>query len=104
MGKVMKRFIYDDTSAGEGNHNAMHHKSLYEFEYPDGTTGKLAAHIIAENMLLQVYYEGHHYQVLTKVTNRKKDDSDIFKVDGFIKSSSGNLHGKRTTRGWKLFV
>ena len=34
----------------------------------------------------------------------RKDDSDISKLDGFIKSISGNLPRKRMTRGWKLLV
>ena len=52
----------------------------------------------------QVDSEGHHYQVLIRVTYHKKYDNAIAKVDGFIKSSSGNLHQKRTTRGWKILV
>ena len=55
-------------------------------------------------MVSQVDSEVHHYQVLTEVNNNKKDDSAKAKVDGFIKSSSGNLHWKRTNRGWKLLV
>ena len=55
-------------------------------------------------MLSQVDSEGHHYQVLTEVTDHKKDDINIDKVYGFIKSSGGNLHRKRTTCGWKLLV
>ena len=46
---------------GEGNYNAMHDKSLYKVEYPDGTTEQLVANIIAENMMSQVDSEGHHY-------------------------------------------
>ena len=65
---------------------------------------QLAANIIAENMISQVDYEGHHYQVLTEVTDHKNDDSATAKVDGFIKSSNGNLHWKRMTYGWKLLV
>ena len=48
MGKVRKRGRYYDTSKVEVNYNAMHDKSLYEVEYPDGTTEKLAANILAE--------------------------------------------------------
>ena len=102
--RVSKRVRYDDTSTGEGNYNAVHDKSLREVEYPDGIMEQLAANIIAENMISQVDSEGHHYQVLTEVTDNKKDDSPINKVDGFINSSSGNLHWKRTTPGWKLLV
>ena len=66
------------------NYNAMHEKYWCEVEYTDGTTEPLAANIIAENIMSQVDSEGHHYQVLTKVTDHNKDDSDIDKVDGFI--------------------
>ena len=40
------------------------------------------------------------------MTDHKKGDSDIAKVNGFIKSSSGNLHRNRTrtTHGWKILV
>ena len=55
-------------------------------------------------MLSQVDSEGRHYQVLTEVTDNRKDDSAIVKADGFIKSSSGNLHQKRRTYKWKLLV
>ena len=99
MGEFRKRVRYDDTSAGKVNYNFMHDKSLYEVEYPDGTTEQLSDNIIAENMMSQVDYEGHPYQVMTKVTDHNKYDSTIYKVYGFIKSSSGNLHRKRETRG-----
>ena len=99
MGKVSKRVRYDETVTGEGTDNAMHDKSSYEVEYPDGTTEQLAANTIAKNMMSQVDSEGHNYQVLTKVTDHKKDDSAIAKVYGFIKSSSKNLHRNRKTRG-----
>ena len=52
----------------------------------------------------QVDSEVHHYQVLNEVTYHKKGDSAIANMDGFINSSSGNLHRKRTTSGWKILV
>ena len=55
-------------------------------------------------MLSQAVSEVHHYQVLTEVTDHKKDDSSIATVDIFIKSSSGNLHRNSMTRRWKLLV
>ena len=82
----------------------MHYKYLYEVEHPEGTTEKLADNIIAENMMSQVDSEGHHYKVLTEVTDNKKNDSSISNVDCFINSSSGNIHRKRTTLVWKLLV
>ena len=75
----------------------MHDKSVYEVDYCDGTTEKLADNIIAENMLSQVDSEGHYYQVFTEVTDHKLYDSAITKVHGFIKYINGNLHRKRMT-------
>ena len=54
MGEFGKCVIYDDTSTGEGNYNAMNDKSLYEVEYPDVTMEQLADNIIAENMMSQI--------------------------------------------------
>ena len=104
MGRVRKHVIYNDTGTGKCNYSAMPDNYFYEVEYPDGTTEQMADNIIAANMLSQVCSEGHHYQVLTEVTDNKEYDSVITKVDGFIKSSSGNLHQKRTTHGWKLLL
>ena len=93
MGKVRKRVRCDDTSTGEGNYNAMHEKSLYEVEYYDGTTEKLEDNIIAENILSQVDSEGHHYQVLTEVTDHKNDYSAINKVDVLSSKVVGTYNG-----------
>ena len=72
MAKDRKRVRYDDTSTGKVNYNIRHYKYLYEVEYPDGTMEQLAANIIAENIILQVDSEGHHYQVLMEVTDQKE--------------------------------
>ena len=48
-------------------------------------------------MMSQVDSEGHNYQVLTEVTDHKNYDSDIARVDVFIKLSSKNLHLERKT-------
>ena len=104
MGKVRKHVRYDNTGTGKGNYNTMHDNYLYKLEYPCGMAEKLAANIIAKNMISQVDSEGHQYQLLNEVTVHKKDDSAISKVDGFIKSRSGNIHRKRKTCGWKILL
>ena len=78
----------------------MHKNYVYEVNYLDGTTEKLTANIMDENMLSQVDSEGLQYQVLTGVTRHKRVGSAITKVDGFIKYINGDLNQKRTTRGW----
>ena len=68
---------------------------MHEVEYPDGTTEQLSDNIIDENMMSKVDSEGNHYQVMTEVTDQKKYDNAISKLDGFIKSIIWNLHWKR---------
>ena len=82
----------------------MYVKSSYEVDYPDGTTYKLKATIIAQNMISQVDFGGHYYQVQTEITGHNRDNDTIRKVNGFIKFSNGNLHKKCMTHGWKLLV
>ena len=65
----MEYFGYDYTSTGQGNYNATHDKSVYGVEYTDGKMEQLEANIISENMISQVDSEGHHYQLLTEVTD-----------------------------------
>ena len=48
MGKVRKRIKYDEINTGESYYNAMHNKSVYEVEYPDGAMEILTANIISE--------------------------------------------------------
>ena len=102
--EAMIRNRYYDKITGVGNYNAMHENSLYEVKFPDLTTEQLVDNIIAENILSQVDHECNIYKVLTEVADNKNYDCDIAKLDGFIKSSSGNLQWNRKTRGWKLLV
>ena len=55
-------------------------------------------------MLSQVDSEGHHYQVLTEVTDHKRYNSAITKVDGFNKSSNGNIYQRRKTHDWNILI
>ena len=51
----------------------MHDICVRKFNYPDGTTEQLIANMIAENVLSQVDPEGHHYQVMTEVTEHNRE-------------------------------
>lgn len=105
MARVTKR-IKDDNGEpiGTQTSNPLTNHSLYEVTYPDGHTAELEYNIIAENLLSQVDSEGRHYQVLSEISDHQSDASAIKRKDGFIRSKNGNLHAKKTTRGWKLEV
>ena len=60
--------------------------------------------VIDENMLPQIDSWEHHYDVLKEIRDYSADVIALNRSDGFIRSHGGNLHNKKTTRGWKLEV
>lgn len=55
-------------------------------------------------MFSQVDSEGHHYQLLSEITNHRKDATAIPKSEGFYMRRGGNKVAKKTIRGWELLV
>ena len=55
-------------------------------------------------MLSQVESKLHNYQVINKISDHSTDGSSLKRMNGFIRSRGGNLHPKKTNRGWKLEV
>ena len=76
--------------------------SLYEVSFTDGQTEELTSNVITENMISHVDSEGHHYQVIKDISDHSADGSALKRSNIFIRSRNGNLHAKKTTRGWKL--
>ena len=105
MAKVVKRIKDNNgTPVGTSHENIFNNHSLYEVKYPDGETAELEYNVIAENMMSQIDSEGHHYQVISEISDHAFDNSAIKKCNGFIRGKNGNLHPKITTRGCKLEV
>jgi ribosomal protein L31E len=101
MARVIRQLV--DRDMGNGTNPLLDH-SLYEIEFCDGTTDRVTANFIAENILSQVDSEGYHYQIMSEIVDHRKLRSAIPISDGFILSRSGNKVPKKTTRGWELLV
>ena len=97
-------FVKDNKGNPRGVENPVlfAYHSLYEVSFPNVRTEELTENMIYENMLSQVYSEGHHYQVLTEISDHSAYGSALRSSYGFIRSRGGKLHAKKTTRGWKL--
>ena len=106
MAKVTKRLRDNDgkTVTTARAQNPLHDSSIYEVEYPDGTTEQLTANIIAENMMSQIDSEGNQFLLLNEIQDHRKDGRAVSRANGFILSSGGNRHPKKTTAGWQLLV
>ena len=73
-------------------------------ELYDGSYHELTVSQIAEATFSQIDAEGHHFHLLSKITDHKPNVSAISISDGFINSSNGNHVTKKTTYIWKLQV
>ena len=90
---------------GVATANPLTNTALYEVQFPDGHVKEVQYNIIAENMMSQVDSEGHHYQfLLVEISDHGSNHLAITKKNGFIRSKSGNLQPKMTTRGWSIEV
>ena len=70
---------------------------MYEMEYHDGSSQKLSANVIAENMFASVDEEGHRHLLLDSIVDVKKLKDAIEKDDAYVKSSNGVKRRKETT-------
>lgn len=104
MAKVLKRTRFDIGRNENEPYNPLLDRSRYEVKYPDGSTEEVPVNLIVENMFSGVDSEGHHYQLLSEITDHRTNVTAIHKNNGFIKSRNGTMVPKKTTRGWELLV
>jgi len=94
----------DGNPVGQQHTNPMLDTRWFEVELGDGLVSEYATNLIAENIYAQCNEEGRKHMIFKEIINHRKDSSAIPKEEGYIVSSSGNLHKKRTTHGWDICV
>ena len=75
-----------------------------KLNFIDGTTETLTANIIADNLLAQVYEEGHRQLLLDEIIDYRRTNYAVHKSDTFIKTITGNRQQNMTTKGWEICV
>ena len=104
-GTVKRQKIDEDGKPiGRSHNNPILDTRVYEIEFEDGRVREYAANLVAENIYAQVDSEGREYQLLEDICDHKSDGSAVQKADGMIQGKNGNLHKKKTTKGWQLLV
>ena len=102
-GTVLKRARTNSGAAvGTKHSDPMFDTRMYVLRMSDGTERELQHSIIAENMFSQADLEGRQYMLLAEITDHKRTKDAISIKDGTIKSKDGNIHKKKTTKGWKF--
>jgi hypothetical protein len=105
LGQVTSRkHDQDGNPIGRANANPIMDTRIYQVTFPDGDTAEYSANVIAECLYSQVDNEGNQYLLLDSIIDHKRtkeavDDSEILQI-----SHNGNLHPRRTTKGWKFCI
>ena len=89
---------------GHAHKNPMMDSREYEVEMEDGTTDRIFANKIAENIYSQMDDEGREILAFKDIIDHRKDKSAVSIENGFITQSNGNKKCKLTTRGWQVLV
>ena len=76
----------------------------YKVEYTDGSTEIMAANIISENLMAQVYEHGNRHLLIYEIEDNRTNKEYISLAQGTYNTKSGFDRKKRTTKGWELYV
>ena len=86
------------------NNNPLLDTRSYKVDFSDVRTEVLTANIIAENILAQVYEEGHRQMLLDEIIYHRQDVNAIGKEGAFTKTPNGMKRRKMTRAGWQLCI
>ncbi len=89
---------------GHANPNPILDTRIYQVTFPDGDTAEYSTNIIAESLYSQVDSKGYHHQLLKDIIDWKKLDDAIDEHNVYQISHNGNIHKRRTTKGWKFCI
>jgi hypothetical protein len=67
-----------------------------------GHVAEYSANVIAECLYSQVDHEGRQHMLLDEITDWKRTNEALDVNEILQVSHNGNLHSRRTTKGWKL--
>jgi hypothetical protein len=101
-GKVVRRKRdADGNLIGKAAANPILDTRLYVVSFPDDREVEYAANVIAENMLSMCDRNGNQHPLMRYITDHRKDDTAVSKIDGYT-WTRGRKISKKTTKGWKL--
>jgi len=105
VGRVIKRIRdKDGNPVGQCHNNPILDTWHYEVQFGDGSTVEYTANLVAENMLSQSDPDGRRHMIFKEIVDHRVDDTAIKKEEGFTIGFNGNVHPKKTTRGWDICV
>jgi hypothetical protein len=80
---------FEGNLVGRSNQNPLLDTSEYKIEYDDGTSDRMFANTIAENIYTQVDSEGRHFVLLNEIVDHRSTSEAVQLQDGFIVMPNG---------------
>ncbi len=103
MATVKKKVMSKDRNSSD-YYNPIRDHSIYEVEFPDGSTDEVEANVIAESMVAECDPEGRQYRIFNEISDHRKDDTALNVADGSYVTRAGNPVSKKTTKEWHMLV
>ena len=103
IARVKKKVRSDDKNTPD-YYNPIRDHSVYEVQFPDGTTDEVEANMIAESMVAECDSEGRRFQIFNEISDHRKDDTALSVAEGSYMTRAGNPISKKTTRGWHILI
>jgi hypothetical protein len=87
---------------GVSNKNPILDTRVYEVKFPDGHTAEFSANTIAECLYSQVDPEGNSHAIFKQIVDWRRTDDALEDHERLQVSHNGNIHRRRTTKGYQL--
>ena len=105
VGTVIKRQKgLDGKPIGRRHNNPLFDTRTYSVKFPGGVLHMYTANVVAENLHAQLDSEGRRHLMMREIIGHRRNGDAVERKDGFVLSSNGNKHPKRTTKGWEIAV
>jgi hypothetical protein len=95
---------FEGNLVGKSHTNPLLDTSEYIIKYDDGTSDRMFANSIAENIYAQVDEEGRQFIILKEIADHQTNSDAVTKEHGFITMPNGRRFPKKTTKGWDFLV
>jgi hypothetical protein len=96
-----KRDIHGNPIA-RAHSNPILDTRVYQVELPDGHVEEFSANKIAECIYSQLDDEGRQYVLLQEIIDHPTTEEALPEEERYQVTLNGNIHPKRTTKGWHL--
>jgi hypothetical protein len=95
---------FEGNFVGQSNTNPLLDTSEYIIEYDDGTSDRMFANSIAENIYAQVDEEGRQFIILQEIADHRTNADAVTKENGYVTMPNGRQFPKKTTKGWEFLL